>query len=620
MSGGSPAGKGAGVCVPHDHDRGAPLDQRLHRACAAAASFATVIAAVTAALSQGSQPQLLCALAVILSWNLCPLAYGVCWRAGAAPALAGAAQWVACNLLLMAAAAWSGEAGSCRQSDGLRLGWAALLSAAGTPLAVSYLRWGRRMRVDACGAASGGSRAGSFDKSAALQGPDAAPSSSGGSSSKGSACCAPPSPCAGGMAMGLASSTPTAAVRQQLLDRLHAQRAVAARRPAQSSSLYSSSSFVHATAVAKVAPAEGHAGDPAACADLAAVAPRICRGALAASAPVQVSCVIFPGCVSVAAQVTWHADAAVPGPQAFAAALQQHLGAEAGTQLLAAALETSGGQVAPGCGGCWCATPVVASSSCEGLQAQLVLPEALCASLLGEGVSLRMVAAHAGAASVSAAVRASRPLLDITVQPQEVLAVQLPACSGPLVTLHLLRTTAPATANGRSQEQPPLQAPGAGAEHSQEQLLASVPLLVLPSEAACGEVMGLWSSMVTQWRDAHPEQPLDQASTAEQSACPPVHCPCPPAHHPCPPVSAPACWLPAQPPTHPRPRRRSHPARPAQTRCACCLQRPAPPCTCPSSPPSPSTPPPPPLGVRAGGRHGVRLLLVRLFQRPFAAA
>jgi hypothetical protein len=486
------------------------------RACVAAGAAAIACAAAPI-------PARLCGLASILSWNLCSLACGVCWAPGLLSMLSDVAQWAISRLLRAAPAAFSPDPGACR----VRPGWAALLPAAVTPpllllLAISCMWWRRRMQLQALDACTGRTGSGkgectssstndpsrsTADVAARLPRADQSAAGRAPAALQPTAGAAPPD-------AKLTASSPAAAslaaVHARLLDAMRTQQAAAARRRlGKASSLYTSR-LTHATALAKLASADGPAGKAQAAAgrDLATAAVAACRGALlAASAcpPLQVRCVVFPGCVSVAAQAVWQAGADVPSHQAFWAALQEQLGEEAGAQLLAAALEQGQGQAAVTFGGCWCPTPVLAFGADGGLQVQLVLPQELLASLVSEGVNVRIVVSCPSAAGAGGA---SEPLADVTLPPQELLPVQLPACSGPLVTVLLLRTTAAAEDSERP-SQPELDS---GEAHSQEQLLASLPLLVLPSEAAAAEGMSLWSTMVAQWRDAHPVQPLDQAS------------------------------------------------------------------------------------------------------------
>ena len=498
------------------------------------------------------------ALVAMLSWNMCALGAGWCLRPGWAPAAAGAAQWAACRLLLGAASAW-GVPGAAlsSQAQSLHLGWAALLRAAGTPLAVSCLVWRRQLMLEALGARGAAAAAcprkgyqplpsrkghqplpSSKDPSLpralsgrpssrvskgcsapvaatpALPSADqrAARSSQGRAEAAAEAAAAAPAPPSAPQGCAAGTAAPAASC-ERLVDRLQRQRAAAAQlalAAAGRTSLYRSA-CTHATAVAKFARPDAMGDARVAYMELAAVACRVAAGGLADTPPLQLRCVVFPGCVAVAAQVSWQGGVAAPTNPAFGAALQQLLLAEAGVQLLGAEVDGAQGEQAAAAGGCWCPSPVVqpaaAASGQQAVGVQLVLPHALCGTLADEGLNLRVVAAWPLAGGAAIAPTPAPPVLDYTTMPEELLSLRLPlpAAAGPLLTLHLLATTSgPSDAAAPPPPPPDVAAPPPG--HRQERLLGTLPLLVLPSAAACGEVMDLWCAMVAQWRDAHPDE------------------------------------------------------------------------------------------------------------------
>jgi hypothetical protein len=143
-------------------------------------------------------------------------------------------------------------------------------------------------------------------------------------------------------------------------------------------------------------------------------------------------------------------------------------------------------------GGVWCEPPALLSARTQAAGAatapqelQLRAPPGLLAAVSAAGRGLRVVVTDGGSPA---------PVVDWAAAPGSdawpadgVLRLQLPACEGPLVMLHLLSTAGAVTGAG-----------GAAAEHAADELLGTAAVLALPERAACLEVEGMFALMQKQ--------------------------------------------------------------------------------------------------------------------------
>jgi hypothetical protein len=317
----------------------------------------------------------------------------------------------------------------------------------------------------------------------------------------------------------------------RLMAQLAARQGTGAmQKPAAHSSLYSSD-LQHVTAVAKYSTrgrpgrAAADAGDSRQQAAAYAVdvqtALRVTERVLERSSPLALRCVAFPGCVAVAAQVSWGAHAAPPSAATLRAALEQQLRGEDGMKLLAAdvaALEDqlpalgadgSGGDAA----GFWCMTPAVLATSSSSTPLRLWVPAEVVSRLAAAGECLRVVLAAAG----------SSPLADVRIPVADAagaVSLELPPCAtlGRLVTIMVFASASRQRVQGQGQqqaqrgEQQAQQPAPQQQQHGSDRLLATLPLLVLPTSTAVQEVDGLWYAMLAEWLEGQPGTPLEQAS------------------------------------------------------------------------------------------------------------